>query len=47
LEHRLETKILFPRHNASAQTPLHLSASIEQELIEKYQADFNLWQSLG
>ena len=47
LEHRLETKILIPRHNASAQTPLHLSASIEQELIEKYQADFNLWQSLG
>jgi hypothetical protein len=47
LEHRLETKILIPRHNTSPKKPLHLSASVEQEVIEKYQADFDLWHSLG
>ena len=47
LEHRLGTKIQIPRHNASSQTKLNLSACVEGDVIEKYQADFNLWHSLG
>ena len=47
LEHRLETEILIPRPNTSLQKPLHLYASVEQEVIEIYQADFDLWHSVG
>ena len=47
LEHRLGTKIQIPRHNASSQTKLNLSPCVEGDVLEKYQADFNLWHSLG
>ena len=47
LEHRLGTKIQIPRHNASRQTKLNLSPCVESDVLEKYQADFNLWHSLG
>ncbi len=48
LEHHLETKKnLIPQPNTSLQKPLHLSTSVEQEVIEIYQADFDLWHSLG
>ena len=47
LEHRLGTKIQIPRHNASSQTKLNLSPCVEGDVLEKYQADFNLWYSLG
>ena len=47
LENRLGTKIQIPRHNASSQTKLNLSPCVEGDVLEKYQADFNLWHSLG
>lgn len=47
LEHRLGTKIQIPRHNASSQTKLNLFPCVEGDVIKKYQADFNLWHSLG
>ena len=47
LEHRLGTKIQILRHNASSETKLNLSACVEGDVLEKYQADFNLWHSLG
>ena len=47
LEHRLETRIEVPQHNASPQTELNLSAAVARDLEEKHQADFNLWHSLG
>ena len=47
LEHRLGSKIQIPRHNASSQTKLNLSPCVEGDVLEKYQADFNLWHSLG
>ena len=47
LEHRLGTKIQIPRHNASSQTKLNLSPCVEGDVLEKYQADFSLWHSLG